>query len=238
MASKQQAFDTLQQWVLDALDWAYDRALSGAPGIDSVDQLAASYARLPGPAWEQVGRLITMQTVKAGTAGFVTGLGGAFTLPATLPANLASVYFIQLRMIAAIARLGGYDVRDDQVRTLCYTCLVGQKAAALVQGTGVLVGQKVALNMVKKIPGAVLVKINKAVGFRLVTKMGKAGVVNLGKLTPFVGGPITAAFDATTTNTAGRAARRFFISPTGPVVFVPDVLPPTESDSGIVITSA
>ena len=42
----------------------------------------------------------------------------------------------------------------------------------------------------KKVPGALLVKINQQVGFRLVTKFGEKGIINLCKLVPFVGGGI------------------------------------------------
>jgi len=51
-------------------------------------------------------------------------LGGIITLPVTLPANIAVVLLTQVRMITAIAHMGGYNIRDDQVRALCYVCLV------------------------------------------------------------------------------------------------------------------
>lgn len=34
-------------------------------------------------------------------------------------------------------------------------------------------------NVIKKIPGAVLTKINQKVGFRLFTKMGEKGDINI-----------------------------------------------------------
>lgn len=39
-------------------------------------------------------------------------------LPVAIPANISSVLYIQLRMIAAIAIMSGHDVKDDKVRTL------------------------------------------------------------------------------------------------------------------------
>ena len=41
---------------------------------------------------------------------------------------------------------------------------------------------------IKEISGETIKSINKAVGFRLVTKLGEKGVVNLGKAVPLVGG--------------------------------------------------
>lgn len=83
----------------------------------------------PGTPEEQANSLIRWQITKASTSGFLTGLGGLLTLPLTIPANMTSVFYIQLRMVAAIAHMGGYDVRSDQVRTLAYTCLCGSAAS-------------------------------------------------------------------------------------------------------------
>ena len=49
--------------------------------------------------------LIAYQTVLCGTNGFVAGLGGLLVLPVAIPANIASVIYVQLRMIAAIAHI-------------------------------------------------------------------------------------------------------------------------------------
>lgn len=46
------------------------------------------------------------------------------------------------------------------------------------------------VNMIKKIPGSTITKINQKVGFRLLTKFGNTDVVNLGKMVPLVGGVI------------------------------------------------
>ncbi|WHP42989.1 hypothetical protein [Lysinibacillus capsici] len=43
-------------------------------------------------------------------------------MPITIPTNLASVMYMQMRMIAAIAQIRGYDLKDDQV-DLCICML-------------------------------------------------------------------------------------------------------------------
>ena len=53
--------------------------------------------------------------MKCGTSGLVTGLGGLITLPVAIPANISSVMYVQMRTIACIAKMGGYDVTSDQV---------------------------------------------------------------------------------------------------------------------------
>ena len=56
--------------------------------------------------------LIKQQLLKCSASGFITGFGGLLTLPVTVPANVASVLYVQMRMIAALAAIGGYDVHQ------------------------------------------------------------------------------------------------------------------------------
>ena len=198
--------------MMQALDWSYSKALVGLPGSKSVDSLARSYMNESGTLVQKVDALIRWQNAKCATSGFLTGIGGLLTLPVAIPANLASVLYVQLRMIAAIAKMGGYDVQDDKVRTLAYVCLCGNSAKDLLKDVGIAVGQKFATNFLKRqIPKEIIYAINKAVGFRLVTKSGTTGFINLGKAIPLVGGVIGAAFDGITTNTVGETAKRVFI---------------------------
>jgi EcsC protein family len=146
----------------------------------------------------------------AGAAGFITNLGGLITMPVAIPANLASVLLIQLRMIAAIAILRGYQVSDPQVRTLAYVCLVGSGAADLLQEFSVELGRKLATGLIMKISGKTLTKINQAVGFKLVTKAGASGLVNLTRIVPVIGGLVGGGFDAFLTRGIGTAAKLTF----------------------------
>ena len=84
--------------------------------------------------------LILSQTGLAGSAGFLTGIGGFVSLPIAIPANLASALYIQVRMIAAIAHLRGHDIRTPEVRGLVLACLTGSKAADTLKNAGVRLG--------------------------------------------------------------------------------------------------
>ncbi|WP_215767514.1 EcsC family protein [Gluconobacter cerinus] len=149
------------------------------------------------------------QNTKASTGGFVTNLGWAIILPVSIPANMASTLYIQLRMIAAIAHICGYDVHDDKVKTLCFICLTGESASDVIKSTGVQLGTKFTSSAIQKyITGEMLKSINKSVGFRLITKSGSTGMLNLTKMVPVVGG----AFDGISTNIIGNTARDAFIS--------------------------
>ena len=205
-----------QEKIIEALQWTYDKAVNGVMGTDSAEDMAAEYSMQDGTLVEKVDSLIRWQNTKAGAAGFVTGLGGFATMPVTIPANLASVLYVQIRMIAAIAKMGGHDLKSDKIRTLVLACLAGDGTMEILRDVGIQVGKKAAQIAINKISGAVIAKINQAVGFRLVTKAGSTGVVNLTKMVPFLGGVIGAAFDATVTNMIGNAARDIFI--TGKIV--------------------
>ena len=205
-----------QEKIIEALQWTYDKAVNGVMGTDSAEELAAEYSMQDGTLVEKVDSLIRWQNTKAGAAGFVTGLGGFATMPVTIPANLASVLYVQIRVIAAIAKMGGHDLKSDKIRTLVLACLAGDGTMEILRDVGIQVGKKAAQIAINKISGAVIAKINQAVGFRLVTKAGSTGVVNLTKMVPFLGGVIGAAFDATVTNMIGNAARDIFI--TGKIV--------------------
>ena len=168
------------QW----LGWLYEGALSGISGVDGLEDLAESYGARYRCVDEAIDRLISWQVAKAGAAGFATGLGGALTLPVAIPANVARVLYIQLRMIGAVAHLRGYDVRSDQVKTLVVACLAGSAALDILKDVGINIGGQVTRQMILRISGQVLRRINHTVGFRLVTKTGSRGAVNLVKGVP------------------------------------------------------
>ena len=76
-------------------------------------------------------------------------------------------------MAAAIAHLRGYDVVTEEVRSAILVCLLGSAGASALKRTGVEIGKKSTAAAFQKVPGRVLIEINKKVGFRLVAKGGE-----------------------------------------------------------------
>ncbi|MFW1788746.1 EcsC family protein [Acinetobacter pittii] len=198
--------------IMEVLNWSYDKAVNGVVGLDSAYDLAKDYKKTDDSLYNQVNSLIRWQNTKAGTSGFITGLGGIITLPVAIPANVASVMYVQIRMIAAIAHMGGHNLNDDRVRSLVFVCLTGNAAKDILKDVGIVVGKKLAENAIKNISGKTITTINKKVGFRLLTKFGEKGAINLGKTIPLFGGIVGATFDSITTNTIGNIARDTFIT--------------------------
>lgn len=186
--------------IIQLIDWSYDKAVNGIPGMGAAEEMGDDYMKTDKSLDEQIDSLIRMQDLKSGTSGFLTGLGGLITLPVAIPANLASVLYIQIRMIAAIAYMCGYDIRSDSVKTLVYACLAGNAVGDIVKDIGVDIGKKIATTQLKNMSAEGIKAINKKVGFKLLTKFGEKGSINLVKWIPVFGGIVGGTFDAISTH--------------------------------------
>jgi hypothetical protein len=198
--------------LMRTLDWAYEKALIGMPGMDSAQELALEFMKQEGSVIEQANSLIRWQNVKAASSGFLTGLGGIVTLPVAIPANLATVLFIQVRMIAAIAYMGGLNLKDEKVKTMVYICLAGNLAKDVIQEASIILGTKLTIKAVESISQKTLQIINQKVGFKLLSVYGSKGILNLGKAVPLAGGIIGGAIDTFATNLIGNTARKLFLT--------------------------
>lgn len=196
---------------LDLVQWILDQALDGLGPLSSASDLAEEYRRKTYKNdSERVHALVRWAVAKNATAGFGNGLGGILTLPVTIPGSLAASLAIQAPMVGAIAKIYGHDLQDEHVRTMILLCMVGTAMEDVAKQAGIAVGNKVAIQALKALPGRVLIGINKKVGFRLLTKFGGRGVVNLVKLVPVAGGVIGGTIDGATCHAVGQTADRAF----------------------------
>lgn len=196
--------------IMEILDWSYEKAIDGLPGMETVEELAQSYLGKSKSVDEAIDKFIDWQKAKCATSGFLTGLGGIIALPVAVPANIGSVIYVQTRMVATIAYMKGYNIKDDQVRTFVYVALTGQSSADILKQFGIKAGTKFSEVLIKRIPTEIIKQINKKVGFRLVTKFGEKGVINLGKCIPLVGGVIGGGVDFLGTHKIGKTAKELF----------------------------
>lgn len=198
--------------VLKALDSAYVSAKNGIKHISPpIEKLADDYLKNNPDVPTAAKKMLRNQVAKCTTSGFITGFGGMITLPATIPANIGSVIYVQMRMIACTAYMAGYDLDSDQVQTFVYACLAGVSVNELFKRFGIQLGEKLAMGGIKKIPGKVLTKINQRIGFRFITKFGEKGLINLGKLIPVVGSAINGGLDFAETKVMANRAYKMFI---------------------------
>ena len=51
-------------------------------------------------------------------------------------------YYVQIRMIAAIEHMRGYDLKDDQVKTFVFICLTSKSASYILKKAGIKAGAR------------------------------------------------------------------------------------------------
>jgi uncharacterized protein (DUF697 family) len=203
---------TLERKAEELVKWITDKAISGVPPLSSAEELATEYVldEAYTNADDRVDSLINWECSKNFAAGFITGLGGVMAMPVAIPAALGASWILQARMAAAIARIYGHSLDEDKVRTFVLLTLLGGEAMEILRQVGVKVGNRITLELIKKIPGRTLIAINKKVGFRLLTKAGQKGMINLAKLVPVAGGVVGGTVDLLACQAVGRIAKKVF----------------------------
>ena len=201
-----------QDDIMKMLDTCYDKSIHGINKVSPpIELFAEDYLKKEKDEKKAAKAMLKNQIAKCTTSGFITGFGGAITMPISIPANIGSVLYVQMRMIACTAYLAGYDLDSDQVQTFVYACLAGVSVNSVIKQAGIKVGVKMTEKAIQKIPGKALVKINQKIGFRFITKFGQKGIINLGKMLPGVGAVINGGLDfAETKIIADRAYKMFF----------------------------
>ena len=192
--------------LVSALQWIYERAIDGVPGLEGAPDLAVSYQRQCATDEEAIDALIRWQVAKAAAAGFLTNLGGLATLPIALPANVLSALYIQIRMVAAIAALRGHDLKSDQVRTVVLACLCGTTLLDVVKDAGIGVGAGLAQQAVASLSSEGLRRLVRIGGLH-----GARSGARAARLTPLIGGVVAGAVDGALTRVYANAAKKLFL---------------------------
>ena len=211
MNSKEKKPVMTEEDIMKLLDSCYEKCLNGrTTDSHSVEELANDYLKKHRTTEEACRAMLKNQIAKCTTSGVVTGFGGFITMPVAIPANVGSVIYVQMRMIACVAYMADYELDSDQTQTFIYSCLAGVAVNGLLKQAGIKIGVKFTNGLIKKIPGKVLTKINQKVGFRFITKFGTKGIVNLGKLLPGVGAIVGGGLDLVETKIIAERAYKWF----------------------------
>ncbi|WP_231289870.1 EcsC family protein [Komagataeibacter europaeus] len=202
------------------IDWAYQASVAGVGRAGSAEDVArACLARNGGDTLRAARALIRRQNAKAATAGFISGLGGLATLPLALPANVAGVLYVQVRMITAIAVMGGHDIRDADVKAACLSCLTEVGLEEVAKNIGLSIAGSAAVN---NIGNRVVVETKKHLARHALHAVAARGLAGgAAAAVPVLGGVIGGTFDGLKTNRIGRAAIRQFITQPIPARLTP-----------------
>lgn len=184
--------------------WLYDKAVSGIAGIESSEMLASRYLEdADGDVQLAARNMIHWESIKAGSSGFLSGIGGVVALPVTLPLNISSVLFLQTRLVAAVASLGQHRLSDERIRALAGLCLCGNAAKALLQ--------ELTLQGIDRWTTAVAPQVMEKTLALLATRSGLVSAESAIRLVPLAGGVVSGAVDIASTRTIGRIARTTFL---------------------------
>ncbi|WP_338538341.1 EcsC family protein [Janibacter terrae] len=189
--------DALGGSTLKLVENLLDTGIDGRGPFDSAATVAdRALAEHGGDADKAVDEIVGDTLKLAAASGFITNLGGFATMWVALPANIFGFYVLATRMSAAVARVRGYDLTQPEIRSAVLLSLVGADAQDLLAKAGMVAPTgRLAGLAAQRLPGPALMVVNKAVGFRILSRAGKGVFSRFGKMVPLVGGGVGAGMD-------------------------------------------
>lgn len=184
-------------------------AIDGTGRFPSARTTAARHLEKQGGSVDAAIESLIDSHVRIGTAqGFVTNLGGIVVAAVTIPANLAGVAVIQVRMIAAIAHLRGYDINDRRVRTALVLCLLGGEQIGRRVASGKLPTTPLAIATAPVFDPTLDARVSEAVVGDLLARVGgKHLPLLITRRIPLLGGGVGAVVDGLATYQIGQFAK-------------------------------
>lgn len=189
-----------------------DRAIDGFTGFPGAREVARRHLSRRREVDRAIDDTVDQHVRLAGAQGFVTNIGGLVTMPVAIPANLAGIALLQVRMVAAMLHLRGYDVADPRVRTAVLMTLLGEDDVRQAVKAGTFPGSPhdIAVSSGDGDP-RLLDRIASDVTAALATRIaGKHATLTVAKRVPVLGGAVSAGVDAYSTYVIGRYADREF----------------------------
>ncbi len=145
----------------------------------------------------------------AGAQGFLTNLGGLTTIAVTVPTNISGLALVECRMIAAIAHIRGYDLKDPRVRNAVLVCLLGEEAIERLVSEQRLPAPPMALATAPAHDPSLDRLISAEVAADLMAQVaGKRMAGTVARRIPLVGGLVGMGTDGYATWKVGRYAER------------------------------
>ncbi|MDR0415981.1 MAG: EcsC family protein [Propionibacteriaceae bacterium] len=200
--------DTFGGWLLKLIDTAVD----GTGRLPGAKRVAGSHLARHRAAEPAIDALIRLHIALASAQGFVTNVAGGLASLVGMPANLVGIVVVQIRLVASIAHLHGYDIDDPRVRTALVMCLLGEKEINKQVAAGQLPSTPLAVATAAVIDDAlanqVAARVLQDVLGTLATK-DLAGFII--RKVPLLGGGVGAVVDAYSTRRIAHYARRHLV---------------------------
>ena len=156
------------------------------------------------PQWQgdknrMANHIIYESTMWSIGTGVTTGLGGL----AGIPADVAFTLYSQVKLAATLFTIYEIDTRDKSTQPIILAA-AGVGAAELATQLGTSIGVKAIRSALMSVPGKVLAQINKALGIKLISKAGEKTLLNVAKIVPFLGSPVTGMVNGVMMNACGH----------------------------------
>lgn len=185
-------------------------------GADPVQQIRSLRKHEP----EQLDRLastyIRLATRRAGGQGFVTGVGGIYALPISIPADAWGVVANVSRVTSGVMLAYGFDAETDYGRDqlrLGIAAAFGIEKLAIVGGKKLLVrevGKQLANQVLKQ---AYREQLGPLTARQIAVSIGAQWALrNPAKVIPVLGGVVGGGLSASTVRVQGRRARAHYRS--------------------------
>ncbi|MDR1710512.1 MAG: EcsC family protein [Propionibacteriaceae bacterium] len=190
--------------------------INGHPAFPGAKAVAVRELSKAGEREKAIDAIVVQHVVVASGQGLATSVGGLLTVPVTLPANIAAMAVLGVRMIGAIAHLRGYDVDDQRVRAAIMLALVGETEVARLLTTNKLPTSPLAVATAPMYDAVLERQVSEEVMASLAGRLGGKRLTTLAlRRIPVVGGGVGAAVDGWFTHTLADYARREFVARQG-----------------------
>jgi hypothetical protein len=190
-----------------------DFAIDGSSGFPGAKTTAARSLQAKSEREAAIDSVVRYHVSAASMQGFLTSVGGLITLPVGLPANIAGMAVLSVRMIASIAHLRGYDIDDRRVRAALTLAMLGDDEVRRLVADGALPSSPLAVATAPVFDPALERTISERVMGALAGRLSSKhlAVVAVRRI-PLVGGGVGAAVDGWVTFGLGGYAKREFVA--------------------------
>ena len=221
----QAALTALPQVVRPAMNSAMvkliDMAIDGLGKIPSAKKAAGRQLLRKKDVELAVTAIEHQHEVMAAAQGLVSNIGGVVSAVIGTPINITGIVVVQVRMVACIAHLYGYDLDDPRVRTALAMCLLGERELARQIASRQLPSTPLAVATSPVYDATLHVRVaDRVLSEILADAAGKGLVTTIGRKTPVIGGGVGGLADWLDTRAVARCARKQLV-PRRPMVPVP-----------------
>ncbi|RCK68419.1 hypothetical protein DT076_15950 [Desertihabitans brevis] len=187
-----------------ALRTVLELSIDGFAGLPGAKAAAKSQLQKHGSADDAIDAVVAQHVALSSAQGFMSNVGGVIASVVSIPGNLAGLAAVQIRMVAAIAHLRGYDIDDNRVRTAMVMCLLGGDQIVRLIRKGVLPTTPMAVATAPVFDPDLDRRVAERVVMEMAARVGGTnGALLLTKRIPLIGGGVGAVVDGVATRQIG-----------------------------------